>query len=278
MVSIIIPAHNEERVISRCLAALLSGAEPGELEIVVVCNACTDGTAEKARAFGDAVHVAEIEEKSKTAALNVGDQVAQKYPRIYLDADVVFPLSGVRRLASALKNGTVALASPVLVPDLSASSSPVQAFYAIWTHLPYNQVMVGTGVYALSEKARSRFGKFPSIIADDGFVRTQFLPEERMAVPEASVTVAAPRTLPDLVRVKTRCRIGAYQLGRRFPSAHAYDDKRCRAIVASFPWTMRLPWQLLIYLTVNVIVRIRARRHMRRTDSYNWERDDRSRL
>ena len=49
-VSVIIPAHNEESVIGRCLAAMLEGAQPGELEIIVVCNGCSDRTGEKATA------------------------------------------------------------------------------------------------------------------------------------------------------------------------------------------------------------------------------------
>ena len=43
-VSVVIPAHNEETVIGRCLAALFAGAGEGELDVVVVCNGCRDGT------------------------------------------------------------------------------------------------------------------------------------------------------------------------------------------------------------------------------------------
>src|SRR5262245_58336894 len=49
MASVVIPAHNEARVIERGLSSLLEGARPGELEIVVVCNGCTDDTAARAR-------------------------------------------------------------------------------------------------------------------------------------------------------------------------------------------------------------------------------------
>ncbi len=36
MISIVIPAHNEESVIRRGLHAVLDGAAPGELEVIVV--------------------------------------------------------------------------------------------------------------------------------------------------------------------------------------------------------------------------------------------------
>ncbi|HOQ87625.1 MAG TPA: glycosyltransferase, partial [Phycisphaerae bacterium] len=76
MYSIIIPAHNEETVIARCIRAIITGAAPGELEVIVACNGCTDRTAEIAREFGDPVRVLEIKTPSKVAALNAADAAA----------------------------------------------------------------------------------------------------------------------------------------------------------------------------------------------------------
>ena len=42
-VSVIVPAHNEERVIKRCVQSILSQAYP-DLELIVVLDRCTDGT------------------------------------------------------------------------------------------------------------------------------------------------------------------------------------------------------------------------------------------
>ena len=71
----IIPAHNEASVIARTLAPLAAAAASGALEVIVVCNACTDRTARDLappRSFAG-VTVVEIAEASKTAALNAGD-------------------------------------------------------------------------------------------------------------------------------------------------------------------------------------------------------------
>lgn len=277
VISVIVPAHNEEAVIARCLGALLEGAEPRELDVVVACNGCTDRTAERARAFGDAVTVIELEKPSKTAALNAADRVANAFPRLYVDADVILPLSSVRRLAAALENDEVQLASPVARTDVSASNSAVRAFYDIWLRLPYNRVMVGTGVYALSERGRKRFGKFPEIIADDGFVRSRFLPQERAAVEHAPVTVYAPRTFGDLVRVKTRGRVGGYELREKYPSAGTTDRKVVASILRSFPWGGALPWKLIVYGWVNFVARVGARRRLRGKRAVAWERDESSR-
>lgn len=277
MISIIIPAHNEENVIGRCLDALLDGVREGELEVIVACNGCTDGTAERARAYGSPVKVLEIETASKTAALNAAERVATCLPRLYVDADVVLPLSAARSLASALGRNGHLLAAPVPVTDTTASSWAVRAFYDVWLSLPYNQVMVGTGVYALSRQGRERFGEFPSVIADDGFVRSRFRPEERIAVPEARVKVIAPRSLADLIRVKTRSRLGGYELSTRYPEPATVDYKRPAAIARALPWGPALPWRLAVYLWVNLWARMVAKRRLKAGD-LSWDRDEAARL
>jgi glycosyltransferase involved in cell wall biosynthesis len=53
-VSVVIPAHNEERFVARCIGSVREAAEfyGGEVEIIVVCNRCTDNTADIARELG----------------------------------------------------------------------------------------------------------------------------------------------------------------------------------------------------------------------------------
>ena len=277
MVSIIIPAYNEEQVIGRCLNALLDGAHQGELEVIVACNGCNDGTAEKARAFGPPVWVVEIEQASKTAALNAGDSLATGFPRIYVDADVVLPLDSVRKVAMALQRNGALLASPVAVTETAHSSAAVRAFYDVSMRLPYNKVMVGTGVYALSERGRERFGEFPPIISDDGYVRSRFAPHERIAVEDAPVIVYAPGTLSDCIRVKTRSRLGIYELRSSYPHQTNADPKRPLAILRSLPWGVGLPWRVGVYVIVNVLTRVRAKRLLNDVAQYSWERDEASR-
>jgi glycosyltransferase involved in cell wall biosynthesis len=99
--SIVVPAHNEERVLGRTLSALLADTSPSEFDVVVVANGCTDGTAEVARGFGG-VRVVETDVPSKSHALRLGDETAAGFPRVYLDADVVLPAAHVRALCAAL--------------------------------------------------------------------------------------------------------------------------------------------------------------------------------
>src|ERR1700739_295220 len=87
MISIVIPARNESAVIARTLRAITTDALPDELDVIVVCNGCTDDTATIARGFGTAARVIETAVGNKTHALNLGDQSARSFPRIYVDAD-----------------------------------------------------------------------------------------------------------------------------------------------------------------------------------------------
>ena len=279
-VSVVIAAHNEEDVLGRSLDALLQAASPGEIEIVVVCNGCTDRTADVARDYGDEVRVIETPKPSKTAALNLGDASVSGFPRFYVDADVTLPLESLRRIAARLVEGDALAASPVMDLDLRGSSLAVRAYYRIWVQLPYvREGMIGVGVYALSEEGRRRFGEFPEIIADDGYVRTLFDAGERIRVDDAPVRVYAPKGFSDLVRIKTRSRLGRHQLRQRFPDLVARERTTKSYGSAARSIGVR-PWlwpAATIYAAVQVQSRRRARRQLAALTDYVWERDQSSR-
>jgi len=278
--SIVIPAHNEESVLGRCLDALLGGAAPGELEVVVVCNGCADRTADVARGYGDRVRVIDTSVASKANALNLGDEAVTGFPRLYVDADVVLPLESVRAICARLETPGGLAAAPAMRMDYSSASGAVRAFYDVWTRLPYTREgMIGVGVYALSREGRARFGRFPDVIADDGYVRMLFTAAERVRVDAAPVTVAAPATIPDLIRIMTRSRLGGFELASKFPDLVAREQAGKRyggalSVLAVRPWL----WPAaVVYLWVNAASRLRARRQLRSRAAYVWERDASSR-
>ena len=51
MISVVVPAYNEEKEITRCLTALAQQKTGREFEVVVVDNASTDATAQAAKEF-----------------------------------------------------------------------------------------------------------------------------------------------------------------------------------------------------------------------------------
>ena len=203
MISIIIPAHNEENTIGRCLQALLSDAGDGQCEIIAVCNGCKDNTMKIVRSFGKAVQGIETEIASKAYALNLGDEAAVGFPRFYLDADVVLSFETIRKVAAVLDSGHYLAAAPTMKTDCSHSTWFVRSYYTIWQNLPYvREGMIGAGVYALSREGRSRFEKFPDIIGDDRFIRALFKTHERVAVKGCNSNVVAPRNLKGLIKIE----------------------------------------------------------------------------
>jgi glycosyltransferase involved in cell wall biosynthesis len=281
MASIIIPAHNEAASIERCLRSLLSGAAPGELEVVVIANGCSDETAQVARRFGDPVRVIEVELPSKANALNLGEHEVTTFPRLYVDADVVMSLKSVRALCAVLDGGQVLAAAPAVDTVFPPRTSWwVRAYYSFWMALPYvREGMMAAGVYAVSEAGRGRFGNFPDVISDDGFFRLQFGPTERVEVDAARSLVTAPGFLSDLVRIKTRSRVGAMQLKAVCPDLFARET-RTKRYAAAVLEMLRRPYLYpcaIPYLWVAFISWVRAQRQRQTLQHYRWERDESSR-
>lgn len=279
MTSIIIPAHNEEQVMGRCLAALVEGIESGELEVIVACNGCTDRTTEVARGIDPRIKVLETATPSKVAALNLADSVATAFPRIYLDADIQISLPAIRILSDSLRDGGFA-ASPLPVMNFDGASWAVRAFYDVWLNLPYvREGLCGVGVYALSESGRGRFKQFPSVINDDGYVRSLFSASERPVIAGAYSTVTAPRTLAGLIRIMTRSRLGIYELRERFPEQFNAETRAKNYGNAFRPLLLQpTRWPgVAIYLMVNLLTRLRARRQRMSQKQYVWERDESAR-
>ena len=203
--SVVIPAHNEAAVIARCLDALLDGFEPGELEVAVACNGCTDGTADIARSLGYKIDVLEIETASKPAALRVADEALTVFPRIYLDADIVLTSTAARKVLDCLRAEVAPVARPPISYDTQRSSLPVRSYCRARSLVPAVMHSVwGAGVYGLSVAGRARFGAFPDLIADDLFVDQHFRPDEIKVVDATPVVVRAPVRTRDLIRILRR--------------------------------------------------------------------------
>lgn len=278
MISIVVPAHNERSVIGRTLRQWTDASRSGEFDIVVVCNGCADDTAEVARQCGAAVKVLETDVASKTIALNLGDQAARGFPRFYVDADVLMSPDTIRTLAARLNRGDVLAAAPTADIDLSGCSWLVRRYYNIRARLPSAREGVGgSGVYAVSEQGRSRFGEFPVLTADDTYVRLQFMPAERVTLPEARSTIFPPRGVTQLIAIRTRVHRGTLELVRLFPDLQANNGERNdRALLALFREPRLWPG-LIIYCWVNLLARRRAARHVE-SGAHLWQRDDSSRV
>ncbi|MGV8968713.1 MAG: glycosyltransferase [Cellulomonas sp.] len=204
---VIIPAHNEEGVIARALEVLLADAGPGEFDVVVACNGCTDATADRARqaatALGQQVTVLSTPIASKAAAIRAAEAVATGYPRVYLDADVECSTATVRALVAAVRTGAD-VAVPTRVLDTTGSSVAARAYYDAWQALPWvHAQLAGRGAYAVSRAARETFGEFPDVGADDRYVTTR-VPRSAAVIVPRPIVITPPGRLGDVVRVRRR--------------------------------------------------------------------------
>jgi hypothetical protein len=276
--SIVIPAHNEEAVLGRLLSELLAGAAPGEFEVVVIANGCTDATAEVASAFGDQVRVVSTPVPSKCRALRLGDEHANTFPRLYVDADVRLDTASARRLFAALDAGHLLAAAPRRVLDLAASSRTVRWYYDVWQRLPTVRTgLYGRGVIGVSALGYERLASLPEIMGDDLAASISFGPPEAAVVPDAAVVVLPPRTTADLIRRRVRAATVVAQLHQHLPTA--VDAARTtRAdlarLLASEPL---LAPKLVAFLAVTVVARRRSRAAVRAGDFDSWLRDESSR-
>ncbi|HVX47413.1 MAG TPA: glycosyltransferase [Mycobacteriales bacterium] len=266
MISVIVPAHNEEAVLARCLRALTRDAQPGELEVIVAANGCTDGTVRIADDFGPPVRVVAVAAASKVAALNAGEAVATGFPRFYVDADVEFDTVALRRVAAAL-SGSVLAAAPELAIDTAGSDPLVRSYYRVWCRLPsVRDDLVGRGVYALSGPGRARFASFPDVANDDHFIRETFSRAERVVVPGCVSRSWAPRSTSALIARKVRVQAGNVQIHRPNPPWSGLF-----AVVRRDP---RLIVDAPAFSVVGAIAGLRARRLRAQGRTPDWGRDD----
>lgn len=103
-VSVVIPAHNEERYIARCLESINNQLIPNDMQVqtIVVLNRCTDSTEKVARSYG--AFVVTDDTKNLSAIKNTGVAHAETEWIITIDADSWMSkgvLSEVYRLAQS---------------------------------------------------------------------------------------------------------------------------------------------------------------------------------
>lgn len=96
MISVVIPAHNEQEYIGRTLAAL-HRQNYRWFEIIVVANGCTDRTADMA--VGKCHQLVVLSQKNLGVARNLGARLAKGELLLFLDADTTLEPMALREIA-----------------------------------------------------------------------------------------------------------------------------------------------------------------------------------
>ena len=260
MLSIIIPASNEEGYIGACLAGLLA-SDPVQAEVIVVANGCRDATVDVARGYaaqaqarGWGFTVLDLAQGSKPGALNAGDAAAHGDMRVYLDADVIVTAPVLAQLAQALARDVATYAGAT--PQIPRARSAVTRAYArFWQTLPFAQSPApGYGLFAVNAAGRQRWGDFPAIISDDTFVRLHFAPDARVQV-RATYDWPMIEGFASLVRVRRRQDAGMAEIARLYPALLGNEAKPPLTGLAGR--ALRDPVGFATYAVVSLAVRWR---------------------
>jgi len=228
--SIIIPACNEGAYIGACLAAVAEADGPPEAQVIVAANGCADDTVTQAQGYTDVLaakgwrlDVLDLPALGKHGAMDAGDDAAMHDNRVYLDADVLVSSAVLAEVSQALDTVQARYVSGT--PVVTAQSPITRAYARFWVQLPFvAQGVPGFGLYAVNGVGRARWGRFPTIISDDTFVRVQFTPDERVKVP-ATYRWPMVEGFRQLVRVRRRQDQGVSEMNALHPDMMENEGK-----------------------------------------------------
>lgn len=110
LVSFVIPAHNEERLIGATIGAIHAAARaaiqpPSEYEIVVADDASTDGTRALAESMG--ARVVSHDRRQISATRNLGARLARGERLVFVDADTRVTPAAIAFALRAMDRGAV---------------------------------------------------------------------------------------------------------------------------------------------------------------------------
>ncbi len=143
--TVVIPAHNEEQYIGKCLHAIKNAAkqvEPDSVEIIVVANRCTDKTAEIAEKHG--ARVLTNDEKCIAAIRNTGIRAAKGEIVVTIDADSQMTKGSLAEIKTMLTSGKYIGGGANPKFDRASLGIAVSTIYVALNLIP---VMVKNGGY-----------------------------------------------------------------------------------------------------------------------------------
>lgn len=231
--TVLIPAHNEDKVIKQAIESVKSVSYPAQyFEIVVIADNCKDRTAEIARDSG--VECLERDDKAnpgKGQALNWAFSMLQKRSVadafVIIDADTIVQSNLLEVMNQHLARGAKVIQAYY---DISSpESSPMASFtflgfvisrnlkYRGRSRLGWSVNLLGNGM-CLSREVIERFGWPAFSISEDLEYQLQLLMNGIRGVfaPEAKVYSAIPSSLKSYHRQRSRWDIGKYRLRNRY--------------------------------------------------------------
>jgi glycosyltransferase involved in cell wall biosynthesis len=132
VISIVVPAYNEEALLAATLHAVRASADAAALpyEVIVVDDGSTDRTAEIARAGG--ARVVAVNLRHIAAARNAGARAASGDLLVFVDADTLITPEVLRGAVAAIRAGAVGGGSAARVESNDPRWGPPLIAVASW--------------------------------------------------------------------------------------------------------------------------------------------------
>jgi cellulose synthase/poly-beta-1,6-N-acetylglucosamine synthase-like glycosyltransferase len=235
-VSIIIPAHNEEKVIGKCIESVLAIDYPNK-EIIVVDDGSTDRTYELAMHYQEKGIKLFRRPKAggKSVALNTGLMISSGEIIITCDADSQISKSALRTIVQRFEDPMVnAVAGNVEVLNRTNLVTKCQALEYIVNENIYRRVFDVFGVVPVVPGPLAAFRR--TALAEIGFYDKDTLTEDFdvtvkvlktgkvvQALSDAQVYTEAPATWRDLYRQRLRWNRGTFQTLRKHVNVFWYS-------------------------------------------------------
>ncbi len=132
MVSVVIPAYNEEKVIGACLDSLVKQKTQHKFEVIVVNNNSTDKTADAVNSYRNRLELNLVmqKEKGRGPARQIGFSHACGDIILSTDADTVVPPGWVETLSDSLRgSNAVAISGTCKIVDCGLFTNTLFNFF-----------------------------------------------------------------------------------------------------------------------------------------------------
>ena len=258
-VSVIIPAHNEEKYIASTIKSVQDSDYKNKKEIIVVDDGSIDNTAKIVRDIAKKnknVRMFSIKHSGKSEAINYGIRKARFDIIAYVDADSTLGDKSLMKLVEPLAAENTAISSGII--RARTTNNPLSWFQDLdyivsssWRYVcgKLNAIYIAPGFAAFKKKFILKVGGFSKDTLTEDLDTTLVLRKAGYdaAMTSAVIFTSVPSTLRSLIRQRIRWGRGSIQSAKKHSDV-IFSKKRGLFGLYTFP--MHLFWYVfaLIYM------------------------------